>query len=317
MSNQLCACDYGLGNLGKPNCDKVFAAAKKFIFVPQFSNAGVENSVDSTATLNNAWVSALVNNADKSVRFFFSPEVKNVDMPKDAPVMESFEDGSNNFIAEAVRKVTGILPECPPRWKANFERIRCNANTCVYIVDLFGNLVGCQKNNDGKLYPIPLNAKSAYAGVVMAKDGSSQQIGIQFEIPRNFDDSTICMISANAFTDFNMLNIGGLIDANIAFSNIASGAVTATITTPGADLYEAIPVEGLVIADFVSSVTGATSKIRDTTAGADVTITSVTESAPGVYDLVYTLAASKVVVVFADMAGVDFANLKDKSYTTV
>lgn len=317
MANLLCDCDSGLGNLGLPNCDTQISATKKFGFIPQFTTAGVENFIDPAITLNLAWVKALVNNSDKSVRLFMSPKVQNADLAKGEPTMESFEDKSSNFIAEDTRKVKAIIPECSPRWKANFEAIRCNANTYTYLVDLKGNLIGCKKYGDGKLYPIPVNPKSAYAGVVMAKDASSQQVTLQFDIPNWFDDSTICMINAHAFTDFNFNEIGGLIDANINFSSIAAGSVVATITTPGTSLNELIPIEGLVIADFISSVGGATSRIRNTTDNANVTITTVTETSPGVYALTYTLAAAKNVVVLALLSGIDFFNLRSKSYVTV
>lgn len=312
----LCRCNDGMANMGLVNCENIFKAAKKFGFVSQFSNAGTENCIDPTSTLNLAWINPLINNADKSVRVFMTPQLKNVDLVKADPVMETFEDNSNNFVSENIRTATAVLPEAPPRWKANFETIRCNLNTSTYVVDKEGNLIGCTKYNDGKLYPIPVNAKSVYANVVWAKDATSQQMAIRFEIPNWFDDSTLRMISKDAFTDFNMLSIAGLIDANIKFSNIASGSVDATITTPITSLNEEKAVEGLVIADFVSSVTGATSKIRNVTDGADVTITAVSETAPGVYNITYTLASGKTVVVFADLDGVDFANLKNVSYVT-
>lgn len=317
MSNQLCACDAGIGNMGLSRCDKLFKAGKKFVYVPLYTNAGVENSINPATTLDAAWIAALINNADKSVRIFFTPELKNIKMPKDAPIMETFDDGSSNYVSDNVRKVTAELPECSPRLKAEVESVRCLSGVGVFIVDMQGNLIGCQKYSDGLLYPIAINPKSMYAGVMMAEDKTSQKLGIQFEIPNWFDDSTMCMISSKAFTDFSMLSVTGLINAKIVYSNIASGAVRATITTPSTDLYEETPIEGLVSADFKSSVTGTASKIRNTTNSADVSITTVTESAPGIYDFTYTLAASKVVVIYAELPGVDFANLKDKNYTTV
>jgi hypothetical protein len=56
------------------------------------------------------------------------------------------------------------------------------------------------------------------------------------------------------------------------------------------DFINGSPVEGLLIADFASSVTETGSKIRNTTDGADVTLTTVTESTSqaGRYTLAYT-----------------------------
>src|SRR3989304_2928162 len=140
MANQLCACDAGLGNLGLPNCDQIFRAGRKFIFVPKYSAAGVENSITPSGTINLAWITALVNQTDKSLRFYFTPKLKKIELIKGDATFEPFEDKS------------------------------------------------------------------------------SQQIGMSFEIPNSFDDSTMCMIKASAFPDFNMNDIGGLIDGNVTFS---------------------------------------------------------------------------------------------------
>lgn len=315
----LCKCNVGIGNMGVPNCDQIFGAVKKFIYVPQYTAAGVENKVNPATTLNLAWATALINNSDKSVRFFFTPALKNVKMVKDAPVMESFEDGASNFIAESLRKVSAILPEVSPRLKANFEQVRCNANTMAYGVDLEGNLIGCTKYGDGLLYPFPINPKSLYAGVAMAEDGASQQIGLSFEIPKAFDDSTLVMIAATAFTDFNLNNIAGLLDGNVSFS--ASGASTtvivATITTPGADLFAPIRVEGLLIGNFVSSVTGVAGQLRNTTNGLDVAITTVVENTPGVYTITFPIQTTKNIVALAKLNGYDFVNMRSKSFVTL
>lgn len=319
MANQLCACDAGLGNLGLPNCDQIFRAGRKFIFVPRYSAAGVENSITPSGTINLAWITALINQSDKSLRYYFTPELKNIDLIKGDPTMETFEDKSSTYIVDDIRKVSAIIPKCPPRFKDNFEQIRCNTDTCFFEIDLVGNIIGCQKYADGKLYPIPLNTGSAYAGVVMAKDGASQQMHLAFEIPNSFDDSTLCMIKASAFPDFNFNNIPGLLDGNVTFSasGVSSTVITATITTPGADLFAPIMVEGLVVTDFVSSVTGATSKIRDTTGGADVAIASVVESLPGVYTITFTSTVTSVMVLLAKINGYDFFNMRAKSFTTL
>ena len=54
------------------------------------------------------------------------------------------------------------------------------------------------------------------------------------------------------------------------------------------DIVTNYPIEGLVVADFVSTVAAATSRIRNTTDAADVTITTAVESPAGTYTLSYT-----------------------------
>jgi hypothetical protein len=317
MANEICVCNNGIGNTALPNCGLTPKVIKKVIFVPLASNAGVLNKIDPATTLNLSWVNALLNNADKSLRWFPTPEIKNIDTPKADPVFEKYEDGSSNFIREDVRKFAGLLPICPPMYKAKLESVRCNNATGVYLVDIEGNMIGLKNGTDGYLYPMPINAQSIVAKVVLGNDKSTTSIMLDFEFPASMQDADIYMISGAAFTDFSPLAIGGLLDVNIAYSAIGAGTVTATITTPSPALNAPIAVQGLVSANFVSSVTGVASKLRDTTSNADVAITTVTETTPGVYVFTYTLAAAKVVVGFASLAGYDFANLKLKTYTTV
>lgn len=317
MANELCVCEDGLSNLGLQNCEKIMGALRKFVFTPSASYTGVLNKINPASTLNKAWVDALLNNEDKSLRLYPSPELKNITMKKDAPTMKKWDDGSEHFVTENVRKAMAILPEAPARFKAKFEAIRCNSNTAFYGIDAQGNWIGIINGTDGFLYPIPMNVKSVVAGFDFGDDKDSSQIALSFEIPSWVNDADFRMISAAKFPDFSPLTISGLLDAKVAFSNIAAGAVRATITVENNTLDVPTAVEGLVVTDFVSSVTAATSKIRNTTDNADVTITTVTEVSAGVYNLTYTLLAAKNVVVLAKLNGIDFSGMKNSSYTTV
>ncbi len=320
MDTQLCACDAGLSNLGLSNCENMMKAARKFVFTPQYSFAGAINRIDSSATLDSAWMYGLVGNPDKSLRVYPSPYMVDFTWAKDAPVMETHKDKSSVFVSENIRKVMATLTNAPARFKAKFEAIRCNSNTRMYVIDKLGNLWGMRNalvNDDGYLYPIPMNVQSVVADFKFADDENNSQIELSFEIPTYVDDALFCMISSKSFTDFNALDVTGLYDADVKYSNIASGAVTATIDIVSNTIDTPEPVQGLVTADFISSVTSVASKLRNTTDNADVAITSATESSPGVYDLVYTLAAAKDVVLFATLPGADFSLMKTRKYTTV
>lgn len=317
MSDQLCACETGLGNTGLPNCENIMKALRKFAFQQSQTSAGVLNYINPATVLNKAWMDALLNNANKTIRLFPSPELKNISSAKDGPIKEKFDDNSTNIIGENIRTMMGILADAPPRFKANFETIHCNKNTSFYGIDKLGNIIGIKKGSDGFLYPIPINVKSVHAAYKFGDDKDSSQIALEFEIPAWVNDADFRMISAAKFPDFNPLSITGLLDADVAFSNIAAGAVTATITVANNTLDNPTEVEGMLSANFVSSTSGVASKIRDTTTGADIAVVSAVESAPGVYDLTYALVAGKTVVVYGSLPGVDFALLKTRSYVSI
>ena len=308
MANQLCVCNNGLSNTALPNCVPLQQVIKKVIFVQLASNAGTLTSIDPGTTLNKAWMTALLNNADKSLRFFPTPEIKNVDTPKDAPVFQKFKDDSSLKVRESVRKFKGTIPACPPSYKANLESVNCNNNTGVYLVDIAGNLIGLTNNSDSKLYPIPINAQSLVANVIMGNDDSVSSIDLEFEFPAFIQDASLRMITANAFPDFTPLTISGLLNVNASLV----GAVTDTqfvvkLTTPSPSLDAPIAVQGMTAANFVSSSTATASKVYDSTDAADKSVT-VVESPAGTYTVSYTSITGKTLVPAMSANGYDFSN---------
>lgn len=317
MANELCICNNGLSNTGLPLCVKVQKVIKKFVFVPLVADDGTLNYVNPASTLDSSWVQALINNTDKSKRWFPTPEIKNIDTPKENPVYESYNDASSNFIREGVRKFEGLIPLCPPMYKSKLESVRCNqGNVGIYLIDLEGNLVGLTNGSDSYLYPIPINDQSLVANVKFGNDTTTTGIMLTFEFPAYLNDGNIRMIASNSFSDFSMLTIKGLLD--VSYEQVGSStSTTFTIDislTDAAIIGDPIAVEGLVAADFASSVGGATSKIRNTTDGADVAVT-VAESAtvPGRYTFTYTSqTAADDLVVFLKKNGYDADSFLDQ-----
>ena len=311
MANELCECATGLSNTGLPLCEQIFKVAKKVIFVSA-SSGGVLMSVDPTSTLNKAWIDALLNNSTKTLRWYPTPELKNVDMPKGDPMMESFEDKSSIFISEDVRKFTAIIPECPPRYKAVLESVRCNSDTMIYIVDKNDNLIGLTNGIDNLLYPMPINVQSMVGKVVMGTDKATTQMLVGFEFPTTLQDSKIRMISGDNFTDFSMQSISGLRDVNARFFNISTTQIVVDLTVKVSDLSAPVKVEGLVITDFISNVGGATSRCYNFTTSTNITITSVTEDVPGIYILAFAAQTSDdEVIVNVKSNGYDFTSFKN------
>lgn len=313
MANLLCECNNGLSNTGLPLCERIQKVIKKFIFVQLYSNAGVKNKIDPSATLNLAWITALINNTNKSLRYFPTPEIKNVDTPKDAPVMEKYNDDSSNFVRESTRKFTGLIPVCPPMYKGKLESVRCNNNTGIFMIDIEGNVIGLTNNADNYLYPIPVNAQSLVASVIFGNDSATTGIKLDFEFPAALQDANFRMITGSKFTDFNpATDISGLLDTTTDVVANSTTKITVTITTPSPALDEPIAVEGLVASDFVSTVGGATSKVRNTTDAADVAITGCTEISAGVYELTFVAQGSaENIRVLAKLNGYEFSYGED------
>ena len=284
----LCSCDVSLQNTGSPSCAPIMGVAANFILVPLIANDGTFNKIDPTATLNDAYFTALINEADDSKRWYPTGKLKNVTTDRADPILETFEDGSSVFIRDGIRNFTAMII------KGSFELAKqFNANRCstfgIFIVDLDGNILGTTKSSDNYLYPIAVDAATFYAKPVFTTDTTIQKIMLQGQWDVLQKDDDLRMISASSISAANIVNLKGLM-------NVYTTIVSTSTTTMVLDLYAKVgnivtnyPIEGLVTADFVSSDTGSTSKMYNITDASDVTVTAAESTTiDGRYTLTYT-----------------------------
>lgn len=308
MANQLCVCGDGMSNTGFPNCIKTPQVIKKAIFVQLVANDGTLNKVDPATMSTLSAFTALINHADTSKRWYPTPELKNITSQKDDAVFEKYEDDTSNFIRESVRKFSALLPNAPAKFKDVFESIRCVGNIGVYFVDVLGNLVGLTNGSDDYLYPIPVAAQSAYAKYDFATDKTTTQLGLMFEFPSTLRDGLIRLIAASTFTDFSMISLSGLQDVVGKVSSVTTTGFTLKLGVESAEVGKTIPVQGLLIGAFVlKEVTPTPSTI---------TVTSVTETAPGTYVFVIpTQTSADLLSVTPTKNGYDFSTVPSVAIT--
>jgi hypothetical protein len=270
--------------------------AANFILVPLIANDGTFNKIDPSATLNDAYFTALINEADDSKRWYPTGKLKNVTTDRADPILETFEDGSSVFIRDGIRNFTAMII------KGSFELAKqFNANRCstfgIFIVDLDGNILGTTKTGSDYLYPIAVDAATFYAKPVFTTDTTIQKIMLQGQWDVLQKDDDLRMISASSISAANIVNLKGLM-------NVYATIVSTSTTTMVLDLYAKVgnivtnyPIEGLVTADFVSSDTGSTSKMYNITDASDLTV-AATESTTvdGRYTLTYTGAVASEVL---------------------
>lgn len=286
--SSLCSCGVSLLNTGRPNCIPIFGVTKQLILVPMIADDGTENSIDPTTTLNSAYFTALINQADDSKRWYPSGTLKNVTGERADPIMEPFDDGSKMFIRQGVRTFSGMILKGGP-----FLLNQLNSNRCstfgVYMIDTDGSIYGKVKNSDGLLYPIEVQAASFNGKLVFTTDTTVEKIMLMFEWGVDEKDEDLRMIQSSSITGINLSSASGLIDTYVEVVSCGQTSTVLRLYNQYGNLVTGSPIEGLLVTDFVSSVGGATSKIRNTTDSLDVTITTVTESTttPGTYTLAY------------------------------
>lgn len=281
----VCDCNVQLGNTGRPNCVPIQGVASTLVLLPYKDDSGAINSIDVTVSLNQTFFDDLVNQTDKSKRWFPIKGFENVEDLKADPIFESLNSGANIFIQDGPRTFTGALINHSSTFLGKIISARCT-NLACFIIDKDGNLIG-NGSVAGQLNPIRIDQNTWNPQLMKSTDTTSQKIGLTFEFDRIEKDEDLRMV-ASSETSIDMLEVCGLIDVNGVTSNPALGAVTLTTTFDYGTQVTLQPFKGAVLADFAL-----------TEANVSVTILTVAETSDGVYDLTFTPQTSGDTLVLA------------------
>lgn len=294
-----CKCDVGLGNTGTPNCQPIATVAKKLIVVPTYDSTGAKNGILLSDTLDEAYLTAKINAADASQRWFPLPVMENITHERAESISETAASGKLAFIREGIKSFSGEMWKQSPALLGKIKEARCT-NISVYIIDNDGNVIGSCPTDDGYLYPIQVDKDSWDARTVEATDTTVQKILLSFNWSDDEKDEDIRMITEDDYT-FDALASKGLLDVNATYSGISTTEFTATLSTIYGSKAALVKVKGLLAGDF---------SLFNVTSSSAVTITSVTESADGVYDFVIPAQSSADVLrLTPSKDGYDFTNV--------
>jgi len=315
MSCAACKCGVSLSDTGH-DCTPVQEVAYKLIAQQTYDSTGVRNKIPFTATLNQAYFDALINQTDKSKRWYPLPAMKNVEDVRGDNRVEEFADQTMEFIAEGARKfkswiVGGNSGANSPQMKQLIENIRCG-DYSFWIVTVKNQLIGNITSDGLYLEPIEIDEQSISAQFVKKTDTSVQKLQLTFNWSQIASDANLRMFDCDELGDANLQGLRGLlgvcyrlIDATTTTLKFALESVFGTPTSP-------ITADGLVATDFVSSVGGATSKVYNETDAADVSITGLTESPDGTYELTFTAQTlGDAITIKPVKAGYDFTCVQD------
>ena len=282
MSGIICTCDSPVKNLGLPNCTDLIGIPRRLIFVPTFQNDGTLNYIETVGTtFNAAFWNALQYNTDTTARYYpLAKDFEEVAMSKADTVYQEFASGNMELVKDGVRSFEGMLPKTAIPLIGKLKSKGC-AKHSVYIIDHLGNIIGVEKTL-GKLYPMQLNDNTLNSIFQFATDTTVPMIQVKFQFAQSIADEQISFIKSSdlgidMFTQFN-----GKTDSNIV--QVGTGTTTTVVVDVYTDYGSAknkIPVEGLVLADFV---------LYNVTDSATITPSSVVEDSvvPGRYTFTFT-----------------------------
>lgn len=278
-----CECNVGLSNTGTPNCQPIADVTKRLILVPYYTNAGAINEIDVNAvTFNSAFFLGKTQNADKSIRWFPTPDIENIEDVRADAVFESLNSGKNIFIQQGVRTFTGVIIKQSPEYLAKLESAGC-VKLGAFIIDKGGNLIGNGGSSAGMLRPIKIDNNTFYPRLEKSSDTTIQKIQINFEWDIAEQDSNIRMVAA-ADMSYDLFNLTGLIDIyGETPTNVTTTGFEMDLNVNYGSMKNIITAKGLVLANFT---------LFNITDNAAVTITSVTESPDGHYAFAFAAQTS-------------------------
>jgi len=279
---EACNCEnLTLGNTGV-GCDYVMGDTVALHFVSTFDGDGNLNKISTSAAFDKTFWDTQTNHIDPKKRLYPLQGIKNVEDVRGEPTLETFTDGTAQFMEQGVRGFKCIIPKGGTTLLRKLAKYGCT-DISVFMTDSKGNFIG-KRIDAGYIYPVRIDENTYYALLQKEVVGTSlQNIMINFQFEKNEQDEDLIYVPKTSIVyPTNLLR--GLLDVTATFSGISQTGVTITLVTD----YLNSAVEGLVISDFYSSVGGTASRLYNVTDAAAVTISTFAESSPGVYDLTFT-----------------------------
>ena len=306
----LCSCNTNVKNFGQPNCVGILERPEKICFVQTRANDGTENSIASGDTITDAYVTALLNQDDASLKWYPSPVINKVNDTRGEN--NTFEiDGFNINVSQGVRTMAfTVIDGASPQLAAAFDSLGCREMSFWnFSVD---GQIGGNSRTAGTLKPFRIKKKTMQAiyNPPNKENETPAMIMVQFAISGLERDEDIAFIDAGTgATDVqvDIASYSGLTDITLG---TATDISTTGFVVPIDFIYGAVfnktAAEGFVAADFTLAETSPTP-------GA-IVITSVTEGTgvnEGIYTFVIPTATS------ADVLGLAFSKNGYEAASTI
>lgn len=296
-----CECDNTFSNTGKPSCDPIFAQPHKAILVPKYGSDGTQNYIDLTATLNAAYFTAKINAADPRDRWYPLPVLKNFNGEKGDPTYETFDDDTKDFVRDAVRSVSALLPKTSEAYMRKINSYNC-MEFGLFLIDKRGNMKGMVDTTD-QMRPLLIDNASWNSKIAWATGTTNQNLMLNFDIHPDEQEEYLKMITASDLSPVNLLSLTGLLDVHGEYTNIDQTTFDATFTTDFGSALDPQVVEGLLQTAFT---------LYNLTDLASVTITDFEEISAGTYRFTFaSQTLGDVLQLTGTKSGYDFSDVND------
>jgi hypothetical protein len=191
-------------------------------------------------------LTAKLQHADKSKRFYPIQDLKDVELPVADTRFKTYKDGTKRKLADGVRSFKATMPEASSVLIGKLQGVSCE-KFGVYLFDIDGQLRGLK---DGTLlYPVEIGGFDA-----IFKDATDDEVNegmIQFDFDILLKVSKFWILSANDL-NVNPNELSGIIDINFKGVSIST---TSTVLDVYSDFGSGIannsaPVVGILSSKF-------------------------------------------------------------------
>jgi len=278
--SQNCSCGGRLGATGVDNCVILFGTTHNFILVPTYKADGTRNFIDISSPTLGADIQSMVSiNTPMLERLYPLSFAENITRAKTDRVLETAPSGNIYNVQDGLRQnhMEFYGDSGTVRGLEQLQKFGCTQMS-YYSVDINGTLEGVlESDGSNEFYPFPIMDNSYFAQFEYATDTTINKLMLDFNLQRNFDESTIYYLT-KADLGFSATSLKGLIPCTMTVSNITTTGVTVKVGKNNGSALAFKPLSGMLGGDFA---------LYDNTGVAIVPILGSTEVNPGEYALTY------------------------------
>lgn len=208
---EACSCKVGLGVLGTPQCTETEGLVKKLIYVNYFDESGQVYSIPESTTIDDNYITARINESNASIKWYVSPDVEDVDQPREDPEYQTFDSGRKARTAKPqIKSFSAMHPSAHRGLMKGYANYKC-AKLGVFVVFdderiLFDGSV------DGQIRPLRIADTTFNVYYKDPKGSELQGIMLSFDWDTLVKDENLKTIAV----DGDILNANDLIEGSIS-----------------------------------------------------------------------------------------------------
>ena len=207
----VCKCDTGIINSGIPSCVSGFGRIAKLFFVYQVATDGTSNAIPCSQTIDEAYLTSKLNEADPSKRWYPTDKISNVTEVRNDPTTETI-DNIDSIVEQGSRTFNGFFvgkAASTPTYLKFLKSVQC-PSVMYFGIDVNGTIVGVETLLSGAaaLTGINIQPQTLNSRPVPATSTTLAKNEITFSVDSLVQDETIAYISADEITE-DLLNANG------------------------------------------------------------------------------------------------------------